>query len=460
MNSRLFPAALASLLALCLSGIAGQATAWSNHALGSWQALSGTLASGKTPDVRVESLESFLAAEGPMLASLLLQEEQWARAHVAEYPVRPEALAYHAGTDSRQNRQRFLAALRINPHAKLPLYLQLRPGADVSGKPLLPWSAVTTLQHSASVMNAQFLRLQEADVVAALEVVASASDEPDYGLDLGLWANNPGAQALGYGFGKQPFGNPALEYATQAPFHMGFFHESPIVYQAAGFLRRTYPQYRIHLYQTLASHALRSGHPYWGWRFAGWALHYVQDLTQPYHAKVLPGVSVPRMLWINALDLIGAHGSKQDVITLVSNRHAALENYQYRRMRAAYLHQDKQDALLQAARADGADAQYAPYTAESVRHGISQQAHDAADATDAALEQLLPANTISDPHYVFGETEPEIDLFALLATAPVQRQARMTAMVAGLMNNFGTHSRAFMQTLLPVPLKPAEAGKH
>ena len=454
MKTLPYPAALVSLLAICLSGVALPAAAWSNHALGTWQALSATLASSRTPDVRVESLESFLTAEGHALEPLLRQEEQWASAHVPEYPQRPEALAFVASADAGQNRQRFLAALRINPQAKLPLYLQLRPGADVTGETLLPWSAVTTLQHSASVMNAHFLRLQEAQSVAALEVVASASDEPDYGLDLGLWENNPGAQALGYGFGKQPFGNPALEYSSQAPFHMGFFHESPIVYKAAGFLRRTYPQYRIHLYQTLASHALRSGHPYWGWRFAGWALHYVQDLTQPYHTKVLPGVSVPRMLWINALDLMGAHGSKQEVVTRVSNRHAALENYQYRRMRAAYQRKDSadalhEDALLQAARDKPDDAQHAAYTADSVRQNISLQSHDAADATDAALEQLLPEKTISDPHYVFGETEPEIDLFAVLAAASPQQQARMTDMVSGLMHYFGAQSRSFMQTLLP-----------
>lgn len=443
----------ARLLVLLLAIVSLPAMAWSNHALGTWQALGQMLGEDKIPAAQVESLEAFLLAQGSRLEAVLQQEEKWAQAQIAEYPQRPAALAYSASADGAQNRRRFLAALRINPQAKLPLYLQLRPGAERAGKPLLTWQSVTNLQHSASAMNGQFLRLQEGDQVAALDVLASASDEPDYGLDLGLWANNPGGAELAYGFGVQPFGNPALEYSSQAPFHMGFFHESPIVYRAAHFLRRTYPEYRIHLYQTLARHAFATGHAYWGWRFAGWALHYVQDLTQPYHAKVLPGVSVPRMLWINALDLMGMHASKRAIIILVSNRHAALENYQYRRMHAAYLDGNPQDALLRAIREPQETAPVMRYTPASVRLSISKQAHAMADATDAALEQLLPEKTVSDSDYIFGESEPDIDLFALLAKTSAEKQDRMSQLVAGLMRNFGEHSRAFIQAVLP-PLPP------
>lgn len=395
--------------------------------------------------VQVESLESFLASEDKALASLLQQEEQWARENVAEYPPRPPALAYRSGG----GRSGFVAALRINPQSRLPLYLQVQPGGEVKGKALLAWQEITTLQHANSVINAQFLRLQPGQQVSALDILASGSDEPDYGLDLGLWSNNGTAHGLIYGFGKEPFGNPALEYATQAPFHMGFFHEQPVIYQAAKFLRRTYPEYRIHLYQTLANHAFSSGHPYWGWRFAGWALHYIQDLTQPYHASLLPGVSVTHMLWINTLDLIGAHRYKQELITLVSNRHAALENYQYHRMRAAYLRKDHEDALLRASRGMPDDAPSPSYTPTAVRQEISRQSHAAAAVTDAALEQILPYKYISDPNYLFGETETEVNLFALLGQAPLSQQLSMTNMVSELMHHFGVHSRSFILSLTP-----------
>jgi hypothetical protein len=108
------------------------------------------------------------------------------------------------------------------------------------------------------------------------------------------------------------------------------------------------PEYRIHLWDSLAALALRTGHPYWGWRFAGWAMHYLQDLTQPYHARVLPGVGVAGMLWINTLDLAGIHRPKADAIALVTNRHLALENYQLRWLRDAYLRNERSDAALEA----------------------------------------------------------------------------------------------------------------
>ena len=419
------------------------AVAWSNHALGTWQALSNLLAIGKTEAVRTESLASFLNAEGIFLESLLQQEEKWARINVPEYPQRPDNFSFQSSKDAKQNRQRFLAALRVNPQAKLPLYLQLLPGADTRGKPLLPWHEVTTLKHSLSVKNGQFLSLVEGEMLAPLDVVASASDEPDYGFDLGLWNNN--TPDLGYAFGKQPFGNSALEYSSQAPFHLGFFHESAIVYKAAGFLRRTYPEYRIHLYQTLSKHAFNTGHAYWGWRFAGWALHYVQDLTQPYHTKVLPGLSVAHMLWINAVDMAGAHASKKNIITLVSNRHAALENYQYFRMHAAYLRKDTHDALLRAARGTQTSLRTTqPYSFSQIRQEISRQSHALADETDALLEQSLPRKYISDSSYIFGETEPDLNVFIIMASATLEQQIRMTESTANLMRNFGTHTRAFV----------------
>jgi hypothetical protein len=228
---------------------------------------------------------------------------------------------------------------------------------------------------------------------------------------------------------------------------MGFYHESPIIYKAAGFLERTYPEYRIHLYRSLAAFALKTGHPYWGWRFAGWALHYVQDLTQPYHATVLPGVSTARMLWINALDIVGWHGPKDRAIRLVSNRHLALENYQYHRMRDAYLHHDLNDAVLRALRDTSQDAAQAPWTDTAPRQVVSRQAHAWADRTDRMLVQALPGKYVSDPAYVFEQTEPDIDLVTVLHGAPQKMQDEMTQLLSTLMQHFGTQTRAFIGSL-------------
>jgi hypothetical protein len=400
------------------------------------------------PAIRVESLNAFLAAEARGLEQLLQREETWARANVPLYPPRPESLAFKPGGTPAELRQRFVAALRINPGMKLNLFIQARPGENVSGKATLPWTEVTTRRRASTAQESVFLRLREGDRVAVLEVVATATDEPDYGMDIGLWDDNGTPYGKAYGFGKQPFGNPAFEFTSQAPFHMGFFHEADVVYQAAGFLRRTYPEYRIHLWQSLAAYALQTGHPYWGWRFAGWVLHYIEDLTQPYHASVLPGVGVPRLLWINILDILGLHEPKKQAITLVSNRHLSLENYQYHRMRNAYARHDADDALVHAVKDTSADAGRAPFSDDAAREVISGESKALADATDRVLEQSLPRKYVSDPAYVLGETDPELDLYDVLNKSSAPAREAMTGMVAGLLRNFGAHSRAFVRSLL------------
>jgi len=441
------------VVAAALSCPAGPAAAWTNHTLGAWPALAAMSEINAAPAIRVETLDAFLAAEARGLEQLLQREEAWARANVPQYPPRPEALAFTSGGTPAELRRRFVAALRINPSMQLNLFVQARPGDGVSGKATLPWTEVTTRRRASAARESVFLQLREGDRVAVLDVVATATDEPDYGMDIGLWDDNGTPYGRVYGFGKQPFGNPALEFASQGPFHMGFFHEADIVYKAAGFLRRTYPEYRIHLWQSLAAHALQTAHPYWGWRFAGWALHYIEDLTQPYHASVLPGVGVPRLLWINTLDLLGAHEPKKQAITLVSNRHLSLENYQYRRMRNAYARHDAGDALVRAVKDTSADAGRAPFADAAARDVISRESSALAAATDSVLERSLPPKYVSDPAYVLGETEPDLDLYDVLNNSPPPAGEAMAGMVAGLLRNFGAHSRAFVRSLL-APSQP------
>jgi len=436
------------LVAAALACAAGPAAAWSNHTLGAWPALAAMPEIKAAPAIRVETLDAFIAAEARGLEQLLQREEAWARAHVPLYPPRPDALVFRADATPVVLRQRFIAALRINPGMKLDLFVQAQPGVSVAGKAMLPWTEVTTRRRASTAQESVFLQLREGDRVAPLDVVASATDEPDYGMDIGLWEDNGTAYGKAYGFGKQPFGNPALEFASQAPFHMGFFHEAAIVYKAAGFLRRTYPEYRIHLWQSLAAYALQTGHPYWGWRFAGWALHYIEDLTQPYHATVLPGVGVPHLLWINTLDLAGLHEPKKDAITLVSNRHLAMENYQYRRMRSVYVRHDAGDALIHALEDTSTDAGRAAYADGAAREVISRESNALAGATDRVLEQSLPRKYVSDPDYVLGETEPGLDLYGVLSNSPPPARDAMAGMVAGLLRNFGAYSRAFVRSLL------------
>ena len=428
--------------------VADTAFSWSNHALCTWAALSVLPELTTRAPVKVETLSAFLGADPAGLAEVLRTEEAWARGHVPTYPPRPEALAFRAeAVPAEQGVARFLAAVRVNPSARLALYLQLPPGQAPGTRPVLAEADVTVMKTDEAARLNTFVALRPGDLVAVIDVLASATDEPDYGLDYGLWDNSGTAHGAVYGFGKQPFGNPAVEWSSQGPMHLGYFHEAAIVYKAAPFLQRAYPEYRIHLWRSLAAFALRTGHDYWGWRFAGWGLHYLQDLTQPYHARVLPGVGVTRMLWINTLDIVGVHGPKEAAIQLVTNRHFALENFERSWMRAAWSDRAGADVGIDALRNTRLDGSVA-YNDDWPRRVVSSQANDAADAIDEALVAWLQPKYTSDPGYVFGVTQAGLDIHAELgATSPAAREGLKRA-IAPLLGKLGSTSRVFVRSLM------------
>ncbi len=443
-RARIVRAVLAAA-ALVAGAAPAPALAWSNHALGTRPALEALPMFAALPPVPAETLEAFLAAEATRLEAVLDEQERWARAQVPGYPPRPDALRFTAAgaADAAELRRRFLAAVRIAPDVRLGLFLQREPGAADDARPPLPLREVTTLPRDDSVSGTKFVALRAGEPVSPLAVIATASDEPDQGLDIGLWEDNGTEQGRAYGFGKQPFGNPALDFGTQAPFHMGFYHESRIIYAAAGFLKRTYPEYRVHLWQTLARHALRTGHDYWAWRFAGWAVHYLQDLTQPYHARVLPGVGTVRMLWINALYMAGWPRARDQAVTLVSNRHLAFENFQ----RGAMLGAGADGAPLLRALRDPGEGDPV-YDDRSARDVAARRAAQAADALDRTIETALPARYVSDPGFEFGAAARGIDLYALLSRDdPAGRDALVQALAPRLAD-FGALTRALVRALL------------
>ena len=438
---------------------AGPAAAWSNHALATRPALASLTGLAASAPVEVERIEDFLAAQGQALREVLDDHERWARANLPHYPPRPDALRFEPGNaiDAADLRRRFLAALRVAPETRMAPFLQRLPGAPADDRPVLPAAEVTTLRGDRVVAQSQYLRLAQGDRVSPIDVLATASDEPDYGMDLGLWADSGTGHGRAYGFGPQPFGNPALAFSSQAPIHMGFWHESPIVFAAAPFLKRALPEYRISLFTALARHALRTGHGYWGWRFAGWALHYVQDLTQPYHARVLPGLGTARMLWINALSLVALSTPMTHAVTLASNRHMAFENFQRNALLAG--HRDDPGAprdeaprrLLDALAGDpGADPS-ATFAWQLARTVVARHAAASADPVDRAIADALPARFVRDPKYDFGVDGDEVDLFALLASEDPAARDAMIDLLVPLMSEYGAHTRAFVRALSGEP---------
>lgn len=445
--------ALIAITALTLT--AGNALAWSNHSFAAYRTLEKMPEIVQAASVTVEPIEVFLKAQEHAIESLLTSQETWAQSNLEVYPPRPQALAFKAdpARSDATRRAAFLKALRVAPNSKLALYIQPDPwGPLPAAAALIPIAAVDTLPEQTNATQ-RFVALRSGEQVAPLSVVASAADEPDYGLDINLWSDSPSAWGKVYGFGALPFGNPALYFATQAPFHMGFFHEDRVIYMAAPFIKKTFPLMRAHQYSSLATLAFRTGHNYWGWRFTGLALHYIQDLTQPYHANLSPGNSSIKLIGINLLAMAGLPRWKNEMIVLLSNRHLALEKYQNQLLSIA-ARTRQETALEQALRSGDKDANYPPWSDLYARDVVSRQSHAYGSKLTNILLDTLPAAYMSDPAFDFGVKESSIDLVAELKQHDPAKHAKLDQALAELMGNFGAHSRNFVRGVLKASTAP------
>lgn len=386
----------ALLLAVVALIGAEAAWSWSAHSMLTRAALADEPAS--LAPVRTEELLDFIAAERAGLAQLLADMEAIAAKDLPAYAPFPRALAFDQTARGAALRDSFLRALRVNPAVPLGLYRQPARGETPSGRPALSLSDYSLV--SADLAGGPIEALRAGESVSALDVLATASDEPDYGLDIGLYTNNAGPLGAAYGFGEQPFGNPALSYGSQAPFHMAFQHEDPVLALAAPFSRKSQAGYRELQYTSLSRYAFAHGHPYWGWRFAGLALHYIEDLAQPYHARMIPGQGTLETI---ALNVFGSESDRGGALTLLSNRHLVLEIYAYEALKDDT--GSSREAFEQALAGDpGAVAAKpaAAYRRMWLYDVVAAGGYAAAAGLDSAVSHAFLARYVDDPAFDYG----------------------------------------------------------
>lgn len=421
--------------------------AWEHHTLVVGPLVESMPEITALPRVEVVSLEHFLVSMEATLAEVLAQEETWAREHMESYAPLPDALAFKATRNASDIRNRFFEAIRINPESKTALYVsRLVENPDAPRTGLDP-SAVTLIPDAGELKQFRFEPLSAGNMVAPRDVLVTASNEPDYGLDIGLFVDNGTEYGARYGFGEQPFGDPDLVYGSQAPFHMGFYHESQLVFLFASYLKATYPEYRIHLYKSLSEAAFAQGQDYWGWRFMGWGLHYVADLSMPYHTTVLPGYSTFRMLLINLLSMLGYPKYVDDALQLVSNRHMALERFQGITFERVSRGADWTNTLIKVLQDEG---EIPVYSDNMPREEIAAQSHDLSGEINAVLTRYMPGRFVNDPGVELAE-QPDLDDVVELVAESGSPNAlhEVNAMLERTLAIFGVYGRSYIQALLP-----------
>ncbi|MBI3542427.1 MAG: hypothetical protein HY075_04020 [Deltaproteobacteria bacterium] len=115
----------------------------------------------------------------------------------------------------------------------------------------------------------------------AIDVLSTYSDEPDWGMDDDV----PRLQHKG--LSKDSEGT-----ATRVLRHFWYKGEEE---WGVDFGQDQETDARAQLYYELALVAFATGEPYWGYRFLSNALHYIQDMTQPFHTKAMIGGLVNKL---------------------------------------------------------------------------------------------------------------------------------------------------------------------
>lgn len=399
-------------------------SAWNNHAGITYLILQDHWKSKPVANVKVESLESFLMKEKNSLAPVLNEADTFISSKLPHCPIPSNELIFKPNQiEASTVVPLFFRALRVNPGHKPTLYKQL---ANVlAKKPSSILKEITTLHELGKLTNESFQPLPVGSSITPAEILVTAVDEPDYDLDMYLFSDSDSSFGKVYGFGEQPFGNPKYEFSSQAPFHMGFYHESSLIFTLAGFLKKTYPEYRIYQFTKLSEHAFKTGHPYWGYRFAGWALHYIQDLTQPYHSSVLPRVGAGKQIGVQFLATVGFPGSKEKMIDYISNRHTLIEEYQYYLIKELLFTKNKDHIVSKALQTTSGNSSFSISDFDSVRNVISKQAYDAAIEADYEIEQL----GILKYEKVYEENHP------------------IHKILAKLLANTSSHTRSYLDAL-------------
>lgn len=392
------------LLALALA-LVPAAHAWGHHYLVTDRAMEIEEVAWATEEVVVEPLEAFLTDQAAALSALFDGYYQDLAA-AGESRFLPQTFPAEAPT-----REAFLRAARLNPEAGFPLVLRVVPGGERHGFPVGP-------QAASPYLTAKPPLIVDVEVTVAgtkvpgVNVYSTFSDEPDWGFDHELW---PHAE---YGYGEQPYGRPTGE-SSKAPFHMQFDHEPFLVRKFASQFTEGMATERVDLFLRLSRLAFDSGHTYWGYRFAAWANHYVQDLCMPYHSRSVPsGNTAFYLKYLVSADKAGIEARTTQVS---ANRHFIYEDYVAFGLQQSYTSDEAlYDGL--AASLHVAPLTFQATTPEALVAVITEAAAEHAFAVDAALVDIFGPDTMDDPTYDL-ETDPDYRIDTALSTVDAERAA-------------------------------------
>lgn len=226
--------------------------------------------------------------------------------------------------NEKLTKEKFCDAMRCNNALQWADYI--RCADDASHKENFYEKVADLEKYEGGISHPTYsIKLENGEKVRALDIIATASDKPDNGYDQDLFASEDNNFNNRLGFGKQLSLKSESKFSSQAPFHMDFYHENKIIKKLGNF-EVSYVKYRIYQYIQLSMFAFRTGHAYQGYDFLGRAIHYLQDMCQPYHVTPVPGTGTSGLIYASVCEHFCSHEQKEKLKNTSINGHSYFEN--------------------------------------------------------------------------------------------------------------------------------------
>lgn len=210
--------------------------------------------------------------------------------------------------------------------------------------------------------------------VSLARVLARYADEPDWAMDQDIFAQYPELWKDEYQYMGGRTG-PQTRVFRHMHWPKGFYRPGPDGKPVHDPTPMGMAPERAELFFTLSREAFVAGRPYWGARFLAWALHYIQDVSQPFHAVQLPAIDFLRFKPDGGLDL-------EATTRVIAFYHLAVDGFPGRAIKGEIDAQSK--TRVEAALAGGAAAA-APVAAPICRDAARKSARLAEELGKTAL---------------------------------------------------------------------------
>lgn len=433
------------------------AFAWCDHTFTSFYTLNHIHSPRLEKVVQAETLEKFLLdmkkKHAGELQKSINKAEMWAKNNLSGYHPTPQEIVYREAFSTDKNIvSSFIQGTRINPNSYLLPYIRDIPlSAELNSLKLWDKDNEISFQvvnipslRNFTVPGPKYYKIKSDESLPAIAVLLTAADEPDLGLDISLFDNNNTEFGKKYGFGKQPYGDDRVPNSSAVPFHFGIFHESKIMTTLSPQIKESYSLYRIKLYRELAKAAFAAHHEYWGWRFLGRGLHYIQDLTQPYHTNLLPGYSTSTIVFYYGLSVIGIEKPLTHLINLIANRHFMIEDFVLKLLENPQLPASQQ-LINELGQIQIFEAK-ASYQDSDPINIISVHSFNQAQQFSDSIKNNFPKKYVDDPSFLYVDKNENI--LKAFTSLSLERQINIINSLSPILENTGVYTRSYLKEFL------------